>query len=183
MVEVGCGRKGGLYRAFMWGGPTKNTKKNSHRFGVGPVENAHIWGSEMCVTLKTAKPMLKFSPWPIFLWIFMSFCCKEIRTSSTSFVTSNKYCKRSWNWVSMCTCPWAQLYVMRECSTCGFCRNVRLWLEQPPQRFNSGSAFLVQFPKCTTSCHVLWMLITDVLMRRQTSASVNNLHQSVNDIL
>lgn len=69
------------------------------------------------------------------------------------------------------------------CSTCGFCRNVCLWLAQPPQRFNSGSAFLVQLPKCTTSCHVLWTLISEVLMRRQTSASVKNLHQSVNDIL
>lgn len=71
----------------------------------------------------------------------------------------------------------------RVCGTCGFCRKVCLWLEQPPQRFNSGSALLVQLPKCTTSCHVLWMLMSDVLMRRQTSASVKSLHQSVNDIL
>lgn len=34
-----------------------------------------------------------------------------------------------------------------EVGTCGFCRKVVLWLEQPPQRFSSGSAFLVQLPK------------------------------------
>lgn len=71
----------------------------------------------------------------------------------------------------------------RAFSTCGFCRNVCLWLAQPPQRFNSGSACLVQLPKCTASCHVLWVLITEVFMRRQTSVSVKNLHQSANDIL
>lgn len=51
--------------------------------------------AKMCITLKTPKPMLRFSPWPSFLWIFRSFCCNEIRTSSTSFVTLNKYCERS----------------------------------------------------------------------------------------
>lgn len=71
----------------------------------------------------------------------------------------------------------------RACYTCGFCRNVCLWLAQPPQRFRSGSAFLAQLPKCTYSCQVLWTLINEVFMTRHTSASVKNLHQSVNDIL
>ncbi len=89
-------------------------------------------------------------------------------------------------WICMYSCAWTQAIwresPSRASSTCGFCRNV-LWLAQPPQRFNSGSAFLVQLPKCTTSCHVLWILISEVLMRRQRSASVKDLHQSVNDIL
>lgn len=38
--------------------------------------------------------MLKLSPCPTFLWIRMSFCCSEIKTSSSSFVTSNRYCER-----------------------------------------------------------------------------------------
>lgn len=73
--------------------------------------------------------------------------------------------------------------VLLLCRTCGFCRNVCLWLAQPPLRFKRGSACLVQLPKWTISCQVLWMLITDVLMRRHTSASVKCLHQSVKDIL
>lgn len=71
----------------------------------------------------------------------------------------------------------------RAYSTCGFWRNVCLWLAQPPQRFNSGSECLVQLPKYTASCHDLCILITEVFMRRQTSVSVKNLHQSANDIL
>lgn len=85
-------------------------------------------------------------------------------------------------WIYRRACAWAQVMWGRRW-TCGFCRNVCLWLAQPPQRFSSGSAFLVQLPKCTTSLHVLWILRWEVLIRRQTSASVKNLHQSVNDIL
>lgn len=61
--------------------------------GRGPIRMP-LQLSKTCVTLKTPKPMLRFSPWPTFLWIFMSLCCSEIRTSSASFVMSNKYCKR-----------------------------------------------------------------------------------------
>lgn len=42
---------------------------------------------------------------------------------------------------------YAQTHTHSEVGTCGFCRKVVLWLEQPPQRFSSGSAFLVQLPK------------------------------------
>lgn len=133
------------------------------------------------------KPMVRFSPWPYFLWIFMSFCCKEISTSSDSFVTSNRYCGRNGErgvsiLVKEWTCAWMWWHKVSS-STWGFCRKVCLWLPHPPQRFNSGSAFLVQLPKSTTSSHVLWTLTTEVLMIRQTSASVKNLHQSVNAIL
>lgn len=90
-------------------------------------------------------------------------------------------------WIYISACAWTRLVwgeeSVRMISTWGFCRNVCLWLAQPPQRFNSGSACLVQLPKCTTSFHVLWMLIREVLITRQTSASVKSLHQSVNDIL
>lgn len=132
-------------------------------------------------TLKILKPIVRFSPWPMFLWIFMSLCCKEIRTWSTSFVTSKTYCSGKKTVMMLHNSQWDEHVLTVH--TCGFCRNVCLWLAQPPQRFNRGSACLLQLPKCTTSYHLLCILITEVLMRRQTSASVKNLHQSVNDIL
>lgn len=132
--------------------------------------------------------MVRFSPWPWGLWIFMSLCCNEMRTSSVSFVTSNKYCKRSWNGVITDVYTYMNrgdvrreviqsllyLWVLQECP---------FVVSTAPQRFRSGSAFLDQLPKCTYSFQVLWTLINEVFMTRHTSASVKNLHQSVNDIL
>lgn len=88
--------------------------------------------------------MLRFSPWPSFLWIFRSFCCNEIKTSSSSFVMSNKYCKRGQTGVN--------IHVLGHMDTTG-CeeRRQHLWVLQERQLVVSAASTAVQQRLCIFS--------------------------------
>lgn len=46
-------------------------------------------------TFWMSKPIAKFSPLPSFSRDLLSFCCRQIKTSSSGFFTSNTYCRKA----------------------------------------------------------------------------------------
>lgn len=108
-----------------------------------------------------SKPMARFSPFPSLGVALFSFCCKQIRTSSSTFFTSNTY------WEDKAENDLLHLSTdsTGRCArwdlagpTCGFCRKVVLWLMQPPDLLRRGSWRWIQEPLITSSSQVLWML-------------------------
>ncbi len=132
-------------------------------------------------TLWMSKPMATLSPLPSLDRTLLSCCCRQIRTSSSGFVTSNTYWRtQKHSSVHLYT---THTHTHTHTHTCGFCRNVALWLMQPPDRFIKGSSWRHQAPRITSSSQVLWMLRYDVLIKRHRIRSVKYLQKSSKSIL
>lgn len=90
--------------------------------------NTRTYSSLSSDTLKMANPMVRFSPAPRALWIFISLCCSETNSSSCSWEISNtnwEHTQRETECV--CVCYTEKFWVARKWNCCRDVEAGELW--------------------------------------------------------